>query len=64
MHCINERRSFIELLNSKGLSVEPYGTPAATAFVVLALLLITNLCLNFLNNRTYELTHSLRNRIV
>ena len=37
-------------MNCKGPSIDPCGTPAATVFVVLMLLLITTLCLLFLDN--------------
>ena len=50
----------MKILNSKGSSIDPFGIPAATAFLVLALLLIVY---NFLDNCILKLRPSLRNRI-
>ena len=35
----------MKILNSKGSFIDPFGIPAATVFLVLALLLIATLCL-------------------
>ena len=47
VYCINKARSFIKIINSEGLSIDPYGTTATTLFLVPALLLITTPCLPF-----------------
>ena len=56
VYCINKTRLFIKILNNKR-PIDPCGTPATTVFVMLALLLITTLCYNFLNDGTLDLMH-------
>ena len=53
----------MKIFNSKGPSIDPCRTPATAAFVILALCnaLFT---IFYLDNRTSELMHPLRNRLL
>ena len=63
VYCINKTRSLMKIFNSKGPSIDPCRTPATAVFVILALCnaLFT---IFYLDNRTSELMHPLRNRLL